>query len=477
MKNTADTIPADITLERHVLGILLVHGAEALVSVQHLVMPENFYTPAHAQLVAALLAMLQEGKPITPVTIVVELRHNGILDKIGQDPTEAGGIDYITQLAEYSGFDITNLRYNAEELHKLAMLRSMISTGAKMTSDAKAPGADAFELVERFTTELYDLHRGRTGGPGEVVGAGEAVKAAIARADRIAAGEESPGLASGFAAIDRATGGMQPGDLWTLGAATSIGKTALAHSMAVHVARNGGAVFIVSAEMGRESVANRLLQAVSGVSGGRLRTGNLNEQELEARQVAAEEIAAWHLAIFDRSATAPEIAIRAKMLAARWRRGLSLIVVDYLQLMKPTAGDNRAQQVGGIAWGLKQAAMDLGCPVLMLSQLNRAGVKPGIADDERPPSLFDLKESGDVENHSNAVLLLHRSARAVPDTAGAMPVWCKVAKARDGMVTPWPAAAGKPPMPGSITLRFRPELTRFECTQVQGPQGNLSTLG
>jgi len=88
--------------------------------------------------------------------------------------------------------------------------------------------------------------------------------------------------------------------------------------------------------------------------------------------------------------------------------------------------------VGAIAWGLKTLAMDIGCPVLLLSQLNRAGLRA--ADDTRPPALIDLKESGDVENHASVVLLLHRPADPVPDTAGAVPIWCRVAKARDGLV-------------------------------------------
>jgi replicative DNA helicase len=101
--------------------------------------------------------------------------------------------------------------------------------------------------------------------------------------------------------------------------------------------------------------------------------------------------------------------------------------VDYLQLMKPTEGDTRAQQVGAIAWGLKQLAMQLGCPVMLLSQLNRAGVRN--ADDTNPPNLYALKESGDVENHSNAVILLHRPQEGFsPD--GSIPIWAKIAKAR-----------------------------------------------
>jgi len=148
---------------------------------------------------------------------------------------------------------------------------------------------------------------------------------------------------------------------------------------------------------------------------------------------------------------ATDIAIRARQLAQRWRRRLDLICVDYLQLLRPTTGETRAQQVGGIAWGLKDLAMSAGTPVLMLSQLNREGVK-----GQGPPSLYSLKESGDVENHSNAVILLHRPEPAQFDTDGAVIVWARVAKARDGLTTPWPKDGQ------GICLRFLPQYTRFE---------------
>lgn len=452
------TIPADTVLEKQLLGIALCGGPTALLDMERIIKPGDFFTAENGQLYGVMLDMLHDGCPVELASLAAELRKRGIMASVGHEKTDAGGADYLVELTEYD-FATPNLGYYANQLRDQSRLRALITLGNRMSADAKTAGAEAGELIEQYQRDLYELGREDAKGV-EVVEAGEAAAEAVARADRVAAGEESPGLMTGFAGIDRALGGFQPGDLVTLGAATSVGKTALALTVAFRVAQRGGAVLVVSAEMNRQSIANRLLQMVSGVSGGRLRVGNLDEQELEDRRVAQRTIEGWRLAILDQAATVAGIGLRARLQATRWRQDLSLIVVDYLQLMRPTGGDTRAQEVSGIAWGLKQLAMELGCPILMLSQLNRAGVRQ--AGDNRPPSLHDLKESGDVENHSNAVLLLHRPTNPVPDTAGAMPIWCKVAKARDGMVTLWPAPAGSEAVPGAVTLRFRPELTRFE---------------
>ena len=452
------TIPQDPIIEKHILGIILAQGAEALVQLGDTITAEDFFTPAHATIFGGLLSMLREGKPIELAAVAAEFRRVGIMSGIGRDNTDAGGAEYLAELVESYSFDTVGLGYYLDRLHHLTMQRGLIRMAQKLHHDATLPDADAGELVEHYLEELSGISSGNHGRV-EIVSAGEAARQAIDRADAIARGEQSPGLMTGFLGIDNATGGLQPGDLWTLGAATTIGKTALAHTIAVRVASEGGAALIASAEMGRESVANRMLQNIAGIPGGRLRNGNLAEGEWEARESAAAKLESWRLSIFDRAATVPEIAIRAKLLAARWQTKLSLIVVDYLQLMRPTHGDNRAQQVGGIAWDLKRLAMELSCPILLLSQLGRAGVRPGISEDERPPTLYDLKESGDVENHSNVVLLLHRPRAATMDATGSIPIFCKVGKARDGYTTPWPSSDGT--VQGSITLRFRPELTRF----------------
>jgi replicative DNA helicase len=456
---TNDFIPADVVLEKQILGIVLSQGAAALVDLERVIEPADFFTLEHGQIYGALLSMFHDGTPIELAAVATEFRRRGIMATIGQEKSDAGGAEYLAELVGEYGFDTYNLRYYADQLRDKSRLRGLISMGAKMSADAKAVKADAGDLVERFQQELYVLSR-LDGGAGAVVSAGDAVAESITQADLIAAGQSSPGLMTGFDGIDRAVGGFQPGDLVTVGAATSVGKTALALCIGKNIAQAGGAVLFVSAEMTRLSIGNRLLAIMSNVYASQLRTGNLNQYELEARAAADAEIKKWHFSIYDRPATVAEIATRARLLSAHWRRSVSLVVVDYLQLMRPSGGDTRAQEVSGIAWGLKLLGVELGCAVLMLSQLNRAGVRG--ADDDRPPMLYDLKESGDVENHSNTVILLHRPSNPVPDTAGAVPIWCKIAKGRDAMVTPWPAQAGRQAIPGSITLRFRPELTKFE---------------
>jgi len=161
-----------------------------------------------------------------------------------------------------------------------------------------------------------------------------------------------------------------------------------------------------------------------------------------------------------RAVTAEEIAAQARLLALRWGGPLALIVVDYLQLMHTPKGDSRAQRVGALAWECKQLAMDAATVVLALSQFSRAGQKAG------PPALDSLKESGDIENHANVVLLLHRPEVVEYDGQGQI-VWLKVAKARDGAVTVWPSPkrVGK-----SLYLRFIPHLLRFEPMEFENDE-------
>ena len=210
--------------------------------------------------------------------------------------------------------------------------------------------------------------------------------------------------------------------------------------------------------MTAESLANRILQGETRIAGHNIRTGNLDGIQVQERDCVRQMVASWKFSICASSMTVGQIATRARIFAAQLGQPLDLICVDYLQLMKPDGGDTRAQEVSQIAWSLKTLAMELGVPVMALSQLNRAGV----VNPDEPPELHNLKESGDIENHANSVILLHRSKKAALDTAGAVPIWCRIAKCRDGLTTPWPAPAGKDHIPGSITLRFRPEWTRYE---------------
>jgi len=441
----------DLDSERCILGALFKDESFAVDSRSAGLRPEHFFSPGHANSYAALLDCAESGDTGL-VAVKNRLHDRGQLAALGMGATEEEGTRYLVDLLENYSFDWRNFSYHVRCVRDAATLRELDSTGQAMSRAARGASLrDAESLLSEYQERLYALDV-RADTAGRITTAADAVEEAIENADAVARGEVSPGLMTGYAATDRATGGFQRGDLITLAASTSAGKTAFALSIASNVAQAGGCALYVSAEMDRRAIANRILQSASGIRGMNLRTGKLHEEEAQAREEAAATIKGWRLAIIDCSCTVGDIAIRARQLAHKWREPLSLIVADYLQLLKPTGGDTRAQEVSGIAWGLKQLAMATGTPILMLSQLNRAGAR-----QDGPPGLHDLKESGDIENHSNAVILLHRPTPAQFDTDGATVVWLRVAKARDGLVTPWPRESGD-----GIKLRFIPGCTRFE---------------
>jgi len=362
----------------------------------------------------------------------------------------AGGQNGLIALIE--GTPTTaNAEHYARIVREKSIARRLIALCADTTAKAHDGPDSIARLLAEHTSRAYDL--APKDGQAQAVSLAEALDDAMAHAARVRDGTEPPGLMTGFAAVDRAMGGFAPGDLVTLAGDTSSGKTALAGCIAANIAQAGGRVLIVSREMQARELAKRLLQSAARVHGQRIRFARgLHEEDWRELGAAAEALRGLSIAIDTRSGTVADIALEAGKWSATWGGPLSLIVVDYLQLMKIEAakGENRAGAVGRFAWGLKGLAMDLSTPILMLSQLNRAGVIQG-----RPPNKHDLKESGDLENHSNAVLLLHRPADARPDPFGKFAVWCKVDKARDALVTPWTG-------PGAVRLAWQPAYTRFD---------------
>lgn len=448
-------VASDLEAEQIVLGVLLLREEE-FGTVAGVLQPDDFFTPAHAVIYRAIEELGKAG--LGGLLAVKNALHaSGELARIGQGTSEQDGIRYLADLAENAGFCPSNLAYAARCVRDAALLRRLDTFAGKMQREARMTAVhSAREMLAHVQRELLDLDA-RAPAAQAPATAAEAVRAALEHADAVKRGEASPGLLTGFPLLDRATGGMQRGALWTLAGATSAGKTAFALRVAATVAGAGGAVLYASAEMDRRSLGFRLLQVQAQVSGGRLRIGNLDENERAAVEAAEKMIRGWPLVIDDRAGGVGEIGLCARQTAARLSRPLALIVVDYLQLLKPGDGESRAQQVGAMAWGLKRLAMEEGAPVLLLSQLNRESIKGGM-----PPTVFALKESGDIENHSDAVILLHRPDPPQADTDGALLLWLKVAKARDGQVTPWPFQDDHSGPWRGIRVRFKPEQTRFD---------------
>ena len=452
MAEQMEAIPQSETSEKCLLGFMLQDSTLA-PDIRRAVGVEGFFDPAH-QKIAHAIYNLAERNQGGPIPVRDALRDRGQLETIGHGTELQAGLDYLMDLwSEYS-FDVSNMAYHVETVRNAGQLRELVRLGAEIRSDAR-PGANAGELLKRYQHRLFDLDANADHGQG-FGEADDAVATARQRARDVAAGVANGGLSTGFGAIDAPTQGMGAGDVWILAAGTSVGKTALALGITANVADTGRGVLYVSCEMDRVAIAYRLLSALSGVPVKRVKTGAFSPDEGAAVDKAEQTIRGWNLALVDKAETVAEIGARARQLAARWPEPPALIVVDHLQLVTPTTGQNRAQEVSGIVWGLKKLATALGVPVLCLSQLNREGLKSG-----NPPSVLALKESGDIECHASVVLLLHRPNELERGDSGRPLVWARVAKCREGAITPWPTNGY-----GGIRLRFIPECAHFEALTI-----------
>lgn len=433
--------PQNIEAECCVLGAML-DRADLMSEITSIVNADDFYRPANQVIFTTMVEMRQSLKPVDIVTLRDELERRGKLAAIG-------GVAYIVDSCICP--DSANGAYYAGLVREKSVLRSLIVTGADLVREAYSPGADVQELLTAHRTAIFQI--GCAKQSSRVVDLWVAAAEASEKADQIARGEQTPGIPTGFKLIDEHTLGMQTSDLWVLGADTSGGKTSMATQIAANLAAAGHGVFVVSAEMTRHQIANRVLQQKIGISGQNLRTGQMDIMQRQDRDRVLEELKCQQFAVYDKSTTVPDIGAKTQELGLKWGKPVSLVVVDYLQLVRATTGDNRAQQVSDITWHCKQLGMDLGCAVLLLSQFDRSAVK---GTRKSLPTIHDFKESGGIENTANVALILHRVKEEL-DFDGTTPVWVKLAKNRDGQRVDWPGPAG-----GGIVLRYRPSWTYFE---------------
>ncbi|MEI7836725.1 MAG: DnaB-like helicase C-terminal domain-containing protein, partial [Planctomycetota bacterium] len=259
---TTDTIPGeDVTAEAMVLGALLCEPS-MIPTVRAVLHPEHFYRPEHAVILRTLYRMADAGN-CSVLAVKNAMAADGTLASIGQgDKTDAAGTDYLRTLFEDCSFDMSNLGYNASCIRNAATLRELIRLGVDIQADARRTAAhDVGDLLAKNQARLFELdQRGDAAGKPSMVS--EAVLEGLEHAAAVKAGTIAPGQATGFPPLDRALcGGFHPGDLITLAAATSVGKTAMGLTVAANVARDGGAVFFVSCEMDRRAIGYRLLAA------------------------------------------------------------------------------------------------------------------------------------------------------------------------------------------------------------------------
>ena len=381
--------PSDIELERSVLSACILAPAALDHCIEKLV-AETFYDQRHRILFDAFLALYEKGTPLDPVTIKAELDRNGTLEG-------AGGITYMFDVVKEVA-TAANIRIWARQLHQLASRRVLRTLGANLQEKANDPSQTPAELIEGTEEEFRRLTDDYDDGFRSI---GDVLSGLVDEIeDNRKQGGRIRGYSSGLVDLDEILGGLWA-RYYILAAGTSQGKTALAIEFTLNVAKAGAVVTYFSLEMSAESLAVRMLSVLTGIPGPKIFRGDLDEREWCLLTRAFGRLANLKIEVDDRPNVSP-LQARARCDRLRRMKGLGFIVIDYLQLMSPTRGDSREQEVSSISRGIKALNQEFKVPVLALSQLSREHQK---RSDQRP-QLHDLRESGSLEQDADVVLFL-----------------------------------------------------------------------
>ena len=389
-------LPHNLEAERSILGAVLLDNHSLNTAIETL-RSEDFFLPQNRHIFERMIQLGEKQQAIDTVTLVEELMRKGQLEA-------AGGISYVSQLMD--GLPrVTNVEHYARIVKEKAILRSLIHSASAIQEQALAAGDDADVILDRAESTIFQLaeDRVRVG----LIGVKDLVRDNFERLEKIfSEGRRITGLATGYSGLDNETAGLQPSELIILAARPSMGKTALALNIAENVVlRQKEPVAIFSLEMSKESLLLRLLASEARVDAHKFRTGHMNKDDWSKITTSLGTLGEAPLWIDD-SASSTVLEMGAKARRLKRDRGLSLMIVDYLQLVVPTntgRGSNRQEEVSSISRSLKGLAKELKVPILVLSQLTRAPER-----EERKPQLSDLRESGAIEQDADVVLFINR---------------------------------------------------------------------
>jgi replicative DNA helicase len=395
--------PQSIEAEQSVLGGLLLDNT-AWDRVADLVSERDFYRADHRLIFQHIGSLIEHGKPADALTVAESLERSAKL-------AEIGGNVYLNSLAA-STPSAANIRRYAEIVRERSIMRNLAAVGTEIADSAYNPsGRDAKALVDEAESKVFLIaEAGAKTGQG-FVKIDPLLTETVERIDMLYNRENKNdviGLATGFVDLDRMTSGLQAGELTIIAARPSMGKTALAMNMVENVALHlKKAVAVFSMEMSGTQLAMRMIGSVGRFDQHELRTGTFKDDDWSRMVDSVGRLNEAQLFIDDSAGlNALEVRSRARRLH-RQCGGLSLIVVDYLQLMSGTGGgreENRATEIAEISRSLKSLAKELKLPVIALSQLNRSVE----SRQDKRPMMSDLRESGAIEQDADVILFIYR---------------------------------------------------------------------
>ena len=420
MMSNAKQLPFNKEAEMSVLGAIFI-DPEAFFEISGKLYAEDFYTKHHQELYTAM-GDLAADKRLDLVELKTELESRGSLNAIG-------GIEYIVELANFVPTSAGIERY-ARIVKECAVRRRMISGYSRALQDLYDPTKSVGSVTD-FVQE--DILAGAEK-PKNISNFSDACNQFFEKLEaRAKSGEKYPGIQTGFMLFDRMTGGVEKGKLYVIGGRPGMGKSAFALNIAANIAKDDKTVMYFSLEMEQDEVMKRIMSYLSRVKSGRLKTASLTDDEYVELAKASEKIKSDNLMIDDSayqtigSITSTCIKVNGQLRNSG--RRIDCIVIDHLHLMSSSSRTiDRRFQIGEITRGTKLLAKRLECPVILLSQLSRAGKDK---KDVRP-TLSDLRESGDIEQDADVVAFVHREEYYKPTVENEGHADLILAKVRDG---------------------------------------------
>lgn len=429
-------LPHSIEAEQSVIGSMLM-DKEAIVTASEIVAVDDFYHRQYGVMFEAMIELFNEGKPVDLITLQDRLKEKDV-------PPEVSSLEFVRDIITTVPTS-ANVKSYANIVHEKAVLRRLIRVNEEIANACYAGKEPLEQILADTEKSIFDLLENRNSREFVPIR-----KVALDVLEQIETASKNPGsvtgLPTGFIDLDYKLSGLQPSDLVLIAARPSMGKTAFVLNVLDHVSvRKGLPCMIFSLEMSKEQLVNRMLAMESNVDSQKLRTGSLTDADWDAIVEGIGVIGGSQLIIDD----TPGITItelRSKCRKMKLERGLSLIVIDYLQLMSGSSrsSDNRQQEISEISRSLKALAREMKAPVVALSQLSRACET---RNDHRP-MLSDLRESGAIEQDADVVMFLYRDDYYNKDTENPNVAEVIIAKQRNGPI-------------GTVNLLWKPEYTKF----------------
>ncbi len=423
-------LPSDEFAERAILGAMLINNkyANEVFSEIH---SEDFYRNSHQKIAAAIDFLINKGEAADIVTIA------GYLDKKGE-LKYAGGFEYINSLIDGIPESLNIAEY-VKSVKDRSVLRQIVKTSMGIAKKGVEEAVDSESILEELQGDILKISGNST--KGGFHPATEVVPDTMARIESIQKEGDGGGIPTGFYELDDMTAGFHSGELIVLAARPSMGKTAMGLNIASNMAvKSKVSVGFFSIEMTRAQIMMRLLALRAEVNMKSLMTGKprFNQQEWRQLELAAGEFEKSKIYIDD-SPTLSVVEMKTRARRLKNEKGLDIIFVDYLQLMKVTGDsgrkvDSRSQEVAIISSSLKELAKELEIPVVALAQLNRSPEQRGGGKDGGGPKyqLSDLKESGAIEQDADLIMFLHREEQVNKETERLGEADLIIAKQRNG---------------------------------------------